>query len=436
MSDNQTKQRFGPVLLAPGISKINAWTLLFASFVSIGFLTFVNIGQAYVLTANLGIPGNEQGGLSGFLAAWSEVVVLLLIGVFGVLSDRVGRRPIVVAGVLVMATSYVIYPLAGAEWHLFFSRSVYAVGIAAMIGMMGTLIQDYPDDFSRGKMIALTGLFNGIGVVFVNGVFGRSPEFFAAQGADMVAAGRYSHWVIAAVLVPCALLMAKGLKGGTMVRHDERPETRELVMGGLRAAKNLRIALAYCSSFVSRSDFVVIGTFTVLWASVAGAEQGVSTADAVKQGAILIVVANGSAMLWMPVMGILIDRIRRTAAVAIGAFIAAFAFSGMWFVDNPLSTEALPWFALLGVGQTSCFFTSQALIGQEAAVKERGAVIGMFGVCGAAGILFATSVGGQLFDSWMPAGPYVLVGMANAVICVMATLVWIAAPEPAIKSRT
>jgi hypothetical protein len=49
--------------------------------------------------------------------------------------------------------------------------------------------------------------------------------------------------------------------------------------------------------------------------------------------------------------------------------------------------------------------------------------MGMFGICGAAGILFATSVGGQLFDAWMPAGPYVLIGFANGVVFVMALLV-------------
>jgi hypothetical protein len=303
------------------------------------------------------------------------------------------------------------------------------VGIAAMIGMMGTLIQDYPDELSRGKMIALTGFFNGIGVVFVNGFFGRVPDIFVTRGVDAMAAGQYAHWIVAAVLVPCAFLMARGLKGGTMVRHEERPEVRELILQGLRAAKNPRIALAYSSSFVSRSDFVIIGTFTVLWATVAGMEQGVSTADAVKQGAILIVVANGSAMLWMPVMGILIDRIRRTAALTIGSLIAAFAFTSMWFVENPLDNASLPWFALLGVGQTSCFFTSQALIGQEAEIKARGSIIGMFGIFGAAGILFATSVGGQLFDNWMPAGPYVLIGAANGLIFLFSLAVWRLTPE-------
>jgi len=427
----QSKIRFGPVVLAPGISKGNAWALLLASFVSIGFLSFVNIGQAYILNANLGLPADEQGGLSGYLAAWSEVVVLCLIGVFGVLSDRIGRRSILVGGLLIMALSYVVYPLAGAEWHLFISRSIYAVGIAAMVGMIATLIHDYPDELSRGKMIALTGVFNGIGVVAVNMMFGRVPEFFTTRGVDDISAGRYAHWIVVLIMVPCALVLLKGLKGGTAVQREDRPPVRELIISGLQAAKNPHIAVAYFSAFVSRSDFVVIGTFTVLWATVAGVEQGLDVAEAVQRGTILIVIANGTAMLWMPFMGFIIDRMNRTLALAIGAAVAACAFTAMGLVEDPLSRGAMPFFAMLGVGQVSCFFTSQALIGQEAKIKERGSVIGMFGICGAIGILLATSVGGQLFDAWMPAAPYVLIGIANAVVFVLALVVYVVAPRSA-----
>ncbi len=260
-------------------------------------------------------------------------------------------------------------------------------------------------------------------------MLGRAPDAFAARGLDAVTAGQYAHWLVVAILVPCALIMLRGLKGGTMVRLDERPPVRDLMIGGFRAARNPRIALAYTSAFVSRSEVVVIGTFTVLWAAVAGVDQGLTPADAVKRGAVLMVVANGAAMLWMPVIGLLIDRIDRTTALITGSAIGAVAFLGIGMVDDPLSREALPWFAMLGVGQTSCFLASQALIGQEADIRERGAVIGMFGICGAIGILVATSVGGQLFDAWMRAAPFVLIGIGNAAVFVLAAIVRVVAPR-------
>ena len=43
-------------------------------------------------------------------------------------------------------------------------------------------------------------------------------------------------------------------------------------------------------------------------------------------------------------------------------------------------------------------------------------MLGTFGLFGALGIMIATGIGGWLFDNWMYAGPFVLVGAANLVI--------------------
>ncbi len=117
------------------------------------------------------------------------------------------------------------------------------------------------------------------------------------------------------------------------------------------------------------------------------------------------------------------DRCNRVTAMAIGASLGAAGFTATWFIDDPLATVSIPFFLLLGIGQMSCFAAAQALIGQEAPVKERGAVLGAFGLCGAAGIMLATGVGGWLFDTWMKAGPFIIVGFANAVIVLLALIV-------------
>jgi hypothetical protein len=76
--------------LADGISAKNGWTLMYASFATIGFLTFINTGQAFVLNANLNLPGDEQGRLTGALGFWNEIITIALAAPFGVLADRIG----------------------------------------------------------------------------------------------------------------------------------------------------------------------------------------------------------------------------------------------------------------------------------------------------------------------------------------------------------
>jgi predicted MFS family arabinose efflux permease len=67
-------------------------------------------------------------------------------------------------------------------------------------------------------------------------------------------------------------------------------------------------------------------------------------------------------------------------------------------------------FILLGVGQTACNLSAQALVGQEAPDESRGVVIGGYGFCGTLGIIVSTWVGGLMFDAWSPSAPFVFVG--------------------------
>jgi MFS family permease len=75
---------------------------------------------------------------------------------------------------------------------------------------------------------------------------------------------------------------------------------------------------------------------------------------------------------------------------------------------------------LLGIGQISAVTASQTLIGQEAPPAYRGSVVGMFSMFGAAGILFISSVGGWVFDHIDPAAPFVLIGVVNGVLFLVA----------------
>lgn len=401
---------------------------MFASFVTIGFMIFINIGNTYVLSENLGIPRPEQGGVTGTFLIINEIALLVLMPVAGIVSDRIGRRPVMIFGLLVMALGYALYPIARSIPELILYRTVFAAGVAAATAMLGTITHDYPDDASRGKMIAVSSIMIILGSLVVADVFRRLPEYFKGRGFDGIVAGQYTFWLAAAAVALSCIVLRLGLKGGTPSKPQDRPPFNILLRSGLRHARNPRIALAYCSAFVGRSDLVILGSFTVLWGTMAGFSQGMDTAQAVKSGTMLFVMANIAGLLWSYPMGLIIDRCNRVTSLAVGAGLGAVGFTSMALVENPLAASAIPFIALLGIGQVSCFSTAQALIGQEAPVGERGAVLGTFGLCGAVGIILATGVGGWLFDNWMQAGPFIIVGLANVVIVVLSLVVRFRSP--------
>jgi MFS family permease len=420
--------RFGPIWLSPGISRINASAFMFASFVTIGFMIFINIGHTYVLNENLGIAKDAQGAHTGAFLIVNEISLLLLMPMAGILSDRIGRRPVMVGGLLVMALGYVLYPLATSVTELVFYRALFAAGVAGATGMLGTITHDYPQERSRGKIIGLSSLMIVLGSMFVADIFRRLPETFQGRGLDSITAGQYTFWIAAAAIACASIVLQLGLKGGTAVKTEDRPPMNVLIRSGLNHARNPRIALSYAAAFVGRSDLVILGSFTVLWGTFAGYDKGMDTAQAVRSGTLLFLFATAAAGLWSPFIGIIIDRFNRVTAMAIGSTLGMIGFCAVGLVDDPLEPAALPFIVMLGIGQISCFACAQALIGQEAPVKERGAVLGTFGLCGAVGIIVATGIGGWLFDNWMYAGPFVLVGAANAVIVVLAIMVRLKSP--------
>jgi MFS family permease len=80
------------------------------------------------------------------------------------------------------------------------------------------------------------------------------------------------------------------------------------------------------------------------------------------------------------------------------------------------------------VGQVRAFFGATVLISHEAPKLKRGAVIGMFNMCGAVGIFISSGIGGRLFDSIGPAAPFVLVGGMNFCVFLLAVVVRILSP--------
>jgi MFS family permease len=395
--------------LKPDIGVSHFVTLLYGGFVSIALIIFVNIGQPYVLFENLGIE-NSEGRLTGGLAVVAEVTALFTIGYFGVLADRIGRKPLIAFGALIMGGAYAVLPMAGTIAFLVVIRVVLSVGTTAETSMITTILHDYAAEKARGKMLALVGVLMGIGAVLMNVIVGNLPERFVAQGIDEITAGRYMHWIVAAICFLSAGIFYLGFKPGTPVRQEERLPQLELIRRGLAEARRPRVALAYVASFVSRSDLVILGTFIVLWGTVAGREQGMDTAEALALGVRLFAITQLAGLLCSPVLGYVTDKINRVTGLAIGSLLGAVGYSSMWFVTDPGDPAFLPLFILLGIGQTACNLSAQALVGQEAPREIRGVVIGSFGFCGTLGIIISTWIGGMIFDLWMPSAPFVFVG--------------------------
>ena len=415
--------RIGAIHLVSGIGKLNGWAFLFAMFF-VGILApFINFAQPYILSEHLAIPKAEQGAVSGDLAFWSEVVMVLLSGIMGAWSDRVGRRFVFAFGLAVVGVSYLLYPLAESYQELLFYRLVYALGMAAIGAMSIALMSEYPENRSRGKLAALVGVLSTFGVMVVVAVLAPLPAKFVEGGASAIEAGRYSYWIAGGISLAGTLTAWLGLSRSASVRNAALSLMQRLRIGVSAARNNPLIALSYSGAFVGRSDLVVVVIFLSLWISHACAEQGIGAEEALVQAGIMLGIIQVAGLLFMPIMGVLVDRINRVLGLAMATGLALVGYTWLGLLDQPMGPQAYPAAVILGMGQASAILAAMALVGQEVSERDTGAVSGLFSLFGAVGILLATKIGGLLFDSWMPGAPFIITGLANGVIALAALAV-------------
>jgi len=435
MNTPTTSVRLGPLWLAPGITRVNVLTKFWTAFVTVAMLSGASILLSYLLVEHLHIPRSQQGTVSGQLSFWVEVVAILLYNPFGILADRIGRRPVYILGMLFVGLGYGSMPFATTYEELLGYRLIFAVGMAATAGTMATLTSDYPREDSRGLMIGFTSIFNTLGSIFVAGVIARVPSVMAEQGYDAITGGKVMYLFAAALCLITAIVAYLGLAPGTPVARNERPPISHLVKSGLRGMRNPRIALAYAGSFAARSDLVIKGLFFTLWAIQEGFRQGLTPGQSMARFGVMIVIMNSVTIVSAPLYGWFIDRVNRVTALIVALCFASVGYLSMALITSPLDFAMAPFFIVIALGSSFMMKSSLSLVGQEASPAERGSVLAMFGMCGAVGILIFTKWGGVLFDAWGPWAPFVIAGLYQVGLLAAGIVIRIVAPGRAAPRR-
>lgn len=138
-----------------------------------------------------GLPAEEAVAWAGPLTATFALVNFLAMPTLGGLSDRFGRRPVLLASMATLALDFIIMGLASALWVLFLGRFLSGIS-SATFSTANAYIADTTTPEKRGQAFGMIGASFGIGFVLgpaIGGLIGmidhRAPFFAAAAVAGL-----------------------------------------------------------------------------------------------------------------------------------------------------------------------------------------------------------------------------------------------------------
>ncbi|MEU1389130.1 MULTISPECIES: MFS transporter [unclassified Nonomuraea] len=410
---------------ATGISRTNLWACMGLGLLGTAVITFLPAAQPYLLTDALGLSGDDLGRTTGYLQVAAEAALILSLAWYGALADRIGRRPVAVAGLLLCALGAALYPFAGNVAVLVALRVVFALGIAALNVTMSAITADYVRDRARGKAYGWLGLFSGIGAVIAVLVLVRLPNMLEDGGMAPATAARVGFLVVAGLVLLGALALRGTLAPGLATSVEppagrqagERAGLARLVVEGVRLARDPGVALSYAASFVARADLALVASFLSLWiVDHAKAVRGMSATEALAKSGAIVGIAYMVIVVGAPLFGWLGDRMRRQDVVILAQALAGAAYLSTLLVSDPLGPGMMLVAAAVGLGEIGVITTAGPLLAQQVPARYRGSSFGVQTLCGAIGIFVISGVGGWLYDLWRPAAPFALAGACGLLV--------------------
>ncbi len=309
----------------------------------------------------------------------------------GWLSDRSGRRPVLLLSVLGSAIGYFIFGLGGALWVLFLSRLIDGI-TGGNISTAQAYIADVTPPQQRAKNFALLGAVFGLGFILGPAIGGALGQFSVTLPA--FAAGTLSllSVIFGYFMLPESLPKAK---------RATAPFTWSAV-NPIRAitdmAKLPNLGVLLLATFVF--NFVYGGMATNF--SVYTIEE--FRAQPLENAAVFTLSATIGVIVQAGVVPRLVGRFGEQKLALSGLVLQVLGFLGI--VLAPAFWALYPITALVGAGNALMRPTLTALISNSVSLREQGKVAGVTISLTSLTYVFGPLWAGVTYDYVMPSAPY------------------------------
>jgi len=342
---------------------------------------------------------------------------------WGQLSDRIGRRPVMLLSIACSSIGYLIFGLSNSLTILFLARMLAGFG-SANIGTAQAIIADSTPPEFRAKGMGLIGAAFGLGFILGPALGGFFSQVDLAMPALVAAALGAFNFVFALTSLPETCPQKLGESSKAQAAHRPGFSWADL----RHAARHPNVAQIFIVYFLYISAFSmmeqVLGLFIeATWHPLS---QGIVSSVRAKQSAaetayVLMMVGITATIVQGGLIGKLAKRFGERRLLITGISLVGMALFlvplvGKWQVYRWM----LGWAVFLAIGSGLTNPSISSLLSQSVDRDEQGGVLGIGQSLAALGRVIGPSFAGFLFEK-SPAFPFWIAGAVIFMAVLVAT---------------
>ena len=391
------------------------------------FIDLIGFGLVLPLLPIYSQKFGATGFMIGAIMASFSAMQFLFAPAWGRLSDRIGRRPVLLVSTAGAAISYAIFAIgsglegSGALWIILGSRILAGI-CGANITVAQAYIADVTAPEERSKKMGLIGMAFGLGFVCGPMIGWFSPESWGVPGPGWLAAG----------MCAANFLLALSILPESWRPNSEHAAQRPRLQQWAHTLSRPKIALIIAVFFLATFCFTCFETTLGLLVSKN------FTLDLVRnKGTIYFLFAYAGivgAIVQGGAVGRLVRKMGEPKLISVSLLLFAFSLAPLPFIHGtePLtlstlwSKGGLPWLnlffflALLAIGSSLTRPPVFGLISILTPAHEQGATIGVAQSAGSLARILGPVFASTLFTHH-PALPYLI---CSAVALAAGLLAW------------
>ncbi|GED17039.1 MFS transporter [Aneurinibacillus migulanus] len=347
------------------------------------FIGMVGIGLIIPVLPAFLTEFGASGQAMGYLVAAFGLTQFAFSPIVGELSDKYGRKMMIVLGLFTFGVSQWIFGVATEMWMLYASRLLGGAGAACMIPPMLAYVADITTEEKRAKGLGLLGAAMSLGFVIGPGIGGFLAEYGVRFPFYIAAAVAGISTVISLLFLPETLTKELQMKARASEKKRESMITQFIL--SFKAPYLMLLILIFTLTFGLANFEAIFGLFV-------DQKYGFTPKD------ISIIITVG-ALLGTLIQAVVIDRLVQRFGeekiVNISFVLSAVSLLLMVLPGNFWSILAI---TLLFFAATSLLRPAINTLLSKMAGDEQGFVAGMNNAYMSLGNIIGPSIAGILYD--------------------------------------